>query len=48
MITRTAFYTRRIVATLALAMVGAYASAAELTVVNFGGSWGQVQKPCLL
>ena len=45
MITRAAFTTRHVVAALTLAMVGAYASAAELTVVNFGGSWGQVQKP---
>jgi putative spermidine/putrescine transport system substrate-binding protein len=45
MITRAAFTSRRAVAALTLAMVGAYASAAELTVVNFGGSWGQVQKP---
>ncbi|MEW9586471.1 ABC transporter substrate-binding protein [Paraburkholderia sp. DGU8] len=45
MIMRATFTTRRAVAVLTLATVGSYASAAELTVVNFGGAWGQVQKP---
>lgn len=45
MITRAAFTTYRVVAALTLGMAGIHASAAELTVVNFGGSWGQVQKP---
>ncbi|KWF06550.1 ABC transporter substrate-binding protein [Burkholderia pseudomultivorans] len=45
MITKAGFTTRGVVAALTLAMTGTYASAADLTVVNFGGSWGQVQKP---
>jgi putative spermidine/putrescine transport system substrate-binding protein len=43
MITRTKLAAPCTVLALTLVMSGACASAAELTVVNFGGSWGQVQ-----
>ncbi|NPT55567.1 ABC transporter substrate-binding protein [Paraburkholderia elongata] len=43
MITRANFAAPCTVLALTLVISGAPASAAELTVVNFGGSWGQVQ-----
>ncbi|SOF00997.1 putative spermidine/putrescine transport system substrate-binding protein [Burkholderia sp. OK233] len=45
MLTKAAVTARHIGIALTLAIVSTYASSAELTVVNFGGAWGQVQKP---